>query len=222
MTFPPFSHVPIPATCAGRPTTPDGLVIPFGNVQLADGGCDFRTHHNARWLACWEQRRCQVCGNRLTVPAVLLCGPRQLARLLFDEPPLHPECARYTSRACPMVAGQRSHYRTGPVLAHRSRGGTCPDPGCDCGGWVPTPGITADPGGGSAHEWFAVYVRSYSLADTPDGRMTGGICSPADVVRVRRVSRPGRPPGPWEPVPNWLDSYTPPELAHPTREDPAR
>lgn len=203
----------IPITCAHRPVTRDGLVIPFGNVRLADGGCDFRTHHNARWLDCWQRGLCQVCGLALTHPALFLCGPRQLSALLFDEPPLHPECARYASTACPMVAGERAHYRTGEVVSHRARGKTCPEPGCDCGGWVPTPGTDPAPSGGPAHPWFAVYARTYALAGTTDRPITGGICAPDDVLRVRQVSRVGEALNPWLPVPDWRDQYVAPQLA---------
>lgn len=202
---------PIPATCAARPVTPDGLVVPWGNVQLADGGVDFRSHHNARWAQCWKQGLCQVCGRHIPRPIVFLCGPNQLARLLFDEPPVHPECARYVSWACPMVAGDRAHYRTGPTLSQRHRGKTCPDPSCDCAGWVPTPGTDRTSAGGSAHEWYAVYAGAFHLAavtdpDQPGGtRLIGGACLPGDIVRVRQVSEPGRALRPWRPVTGWLD-----------------
>jgi hypothetical protein len=55
-----------------------------------------------------------------------------------------------------------------------------------------------------------VQVRRYQLAATPD-RFTGGICEPADVVRVRLVSRPGQPLKPWVPVGDWLDYYVAPD-----------
>jgi hypothetical protein len=207
---------PIPARCAHRPLTPDGLVIPFGNVRLADGGCDFRSGHNSRLLACWRDGLCQVCGQPLDHPIVLLAGPRQLAQLLFDEPPVHPECARYVSMACPMVAGERTHYREGPPLTDRSRGARCYEPGCDCGGWVPTPGFEDRGHGGPAHPWFAVYVSGYALAArSTDKQITGGICVPEQVLRVRQVSEVGRALRPWRDVPDWADRYRPPELAEP-------
>jgi hypothetical protein len=210
MTAPP----PIPLGCAHRPTTRDGLVIPWGNVELADGGCDFRSHHHARWLRCWERGLCQVCGQPVAAPAVLLCGPAQLASLLFDEPPVHPECAVYVATACPMVAGERTHYATGPSVSERSRGGRCPKPGCDCGGWQVHPGTEqAGGGGGPAHEWFAVYVRGWALAGTVERGVTGGICIPEQVLRVRRVSSPGGGRlQPWETVPDWAAGYTAPEI----------
>ncbi len=206
------AHVPVPARCATRPLTPDGLVVPWGNVQLADGGCDFRSHHHRKWLSCWREGRCQVCGQPPTELMVMLCGPRQLEQLLFDEPPVHPECAVYVTQACPMVAGERERYRAGDNLAARSRGAVCPDPGCDCGGWVRHPGTGGGPGGDPAHEWYAVTVRDYTLAMNPDRQVIGGVCSPDQVARVRLVSRPGEryaPPG--LPVPDWRDRYQAPE-----------
>lgn len=213
---------PIPASCGDRPTTPDGLVVPFGNVVLHDGGVDFRTHHNSRWAQCWHQGLCQVCGRPIPPPLVFLCGPNQLRKLLFDEPAVHPECAQYVARACPMVAGERAHFARGPVLADRGRGKKCYDPDCDCGGWVPTPGLSnRDGAGDAAVPYFAVYATAFALAavpapDEPGGyQVTGGVCLPADVVRVRRVSEPGRVYRPWLTVPReeWLAGYQPPPLA---------
>ena len=211
---------PIPAGCAHRPTTRDGLIQPWANVELSDGGCDFRSHHNSRWQRCWTDHLCQVCGEQNRTPMVALCGPRQLEQLVFDEPPLHPECARYVTVACPMVAGERSRYRAGEVLAHRSRGGQCPEPGCDCGGWVPTPGLAAGPGGSPAHEWYAVYLTGYAVACQPDGRVIGGAAEPGDVVRVRLVSEPGRRHTPWLPVQDWLAGYSPPDRLINSEENP--
>jgi len=114
-----------------------------------------------------------------------------------------------------MVAGERPRYRTGDPVAHRSRGSKCPDPDCDCGGWVPTPGIVAGPGGAPAHEWYAVYALRYALAGTADGRLTGGICTPAQVLRVRLVSEPGHAERPWPAVPDWLERYTAPNAIQP-------
>lgn len=198
----------IPATCAHRPTI-GGTVIPWANVRLADGGVDFRSHHHAKWLRCWTERLCQVCGGPLKHPIVMLGGPRQLRELLFDEPPLHPECAVYTSRACPMVAGERTHFATRDNLAAGRRGERCPDPDCDCAGWVTHPGTGLGKGGYPAVPYFAVYVRGFALAAVVGGSVTGGICTPADVLGVRRVSEPGRGRI-WRREPDALADYSPP------------
>lgn len=184
---------PIPATCAARPTV-GGLVSPYANVQLAGGGVDFRSQHESRVQRCWRETLCQLCGTAITaLPIVLFGGPRQVAALQFDEPPLHPACAVYVSKACPMVAGRQLHYATGDTVSDGRRGDTCPDPECDCGGWVPTPGLNRPAGGDPAHDWFAVYVNGYSLAITEDrpDRVHSAIVDPQQVLHMRHVSTPG-------------------------------
>jgi hypothetical protein len=185
---------------ASRPTV-GGLVRPWVNVVLADGGTDFRQTHGSNWRNAWLNRLCQVDGQKLTTPMVFLGGPNQVAEGgFFDEPPLHPECAAYASKACPMISGRMSHYRGTPSATEGRRGQVCPDPGCDCRGYLASEqvldgkgGLTVRPAderpapvGEPAHAWFAVYARSYRLAMTPEGRVLGGV--PVGVVRVRELN----------------------------------
>jgi hypothetical protein len=182
----PTATPPIPARLAYRPTVGE-VVIPWVNVRLADGGVDFRTTHRRRWEQAWQQGVCQVCGTPLDVrPVVLLGGPNQIASY-FTEPPLHPECARYAGQACPMVAGRMSAYPDRPLVSLGSRGTKCPEPGCDCSGWVPHPGTGANHGGEPAHDWWAVWCDNWNLAATPEGRLLGGV--PVGERRRRLVSR---------------------------------
>ncbi|MCV7208364.1 hypothetical protein [Mycolicibacterium canariasense] len=186
--------VPIPVTCAGRPTTGAGFVVPWANVQLADGGVDFRSQHQTKVQRCWLEGRCQLCGKQIwPPPLVFFGGPRQVAALTFDEPPMHPQCARYASQVCPMVAGRMDHYRTGDTVTAGARGATCSTPGCDCGGWVRTPGLNVGEGGDPAHDWYAVYASNFALGvatGRPD-RVQAGVIDPADVLVVRQISSPG-------------------------------
>lgn len=182
---------PIPATCEFRPTI-GGLVIPWINVQLADGGVDFRSQHSSRAQSCFLESLCQVCGTVIAGPPyVLIGGPGQLARLQFDEPPLHPECAAYVSSACPMVAGRMLRFADRDPISEGHRGEVCPDPDCDCGGWVPTPDSARVPNGRPAHDWYAVYASTYAVGATPDGRAHSAILSPDQVRAVRHISTPG-------------------------------
>lgn len=184
---------PIPATCESRPTNA-GVVVPWANVQLADGGVDFRSQHESKVQLCWLECRCQICGNPIPRPIVFLGGPRQLAALQFDEPPLHPECAVYASQACPMVAGRMSRYATREVVSNGHRGSVCVDPNCNCGGWIPTPGLEPPaPGGDAAHDWYAVYVSDYSLGITQErsDRVHSAVIMPEQVLAVRHISSPG-------------------------------
>lgn len=150
---------PIPASCAHRPTV-GGLVAPFVNIRLSDGGVDFRTPHQASTERCWRENLCQTCGTALGDVCVLFGGPRQVRERRFDEPPLCPPCAVYASRACPMVAGRQAAYADRERLSEGRRGHTCPDGECRCGGFVPSDPDAYDASGEPAHDWFALYVRT--------------------------------------------------------------
>jgi hypothetical protein len=181
---------PIPAALAHRPTV-GGLVIPWANVVLADGGADFRSVHHSKWARAWTCGICQTCGQALGSPIVLLGGPNQLTSY-FDEPPLHPWCAAYATKACPMVAGRLDRYADRAHVSDGPRGQTCPESGCDCAGWVPHTRGSA--GGDPAHAWWAVWARSFAVAVDPDGRLLGGI--PDAELRRRLISTPVPQPAP--------------------------
>lgn len=209
---------PIPATCEHRPTI-GGRVTPWVNVHLADGGIDFRSQHRTRVIEALSRSLCQVCGLPLGHPIVLLGGPKSLRQLIFGEPPLHPECAVYTSKACPVVAGERTHTPTGPSISRGKRGEKCFEPGCDCGGWVPS---TPDDAG---HEpldlepWYAVYASGFSIATAPDGNIIGALLSPSQVLVIRLISRPGQGRC-WVNAPDALADYEAPTLTPPTADTP--
>ena len=150
---------PIPASLAHRPVR-GGLAQPWANVELADGGVDFRSPHHARYeTAGVEAVRCQSCGRPTGDPAVLVCGPRQILSLRFDEPPLCPPCALYVTKACPMVSGRTEVYPDRPRLSEGHRGGKCPE-GCGCGGWQETdPEHSADQGGQPNLPWYACWFH---------------------------------------------------------------
>ena len=150
---------PIPASCAARPTV-GGLVAPFVNIRLADGGVDFRSPHQTTYERCWREDLCQTCGNPIGALAVFFGGPNQLRAGRYDEPPLCPPCAVYASQACPMVAGRMSHYADRERLSEGRRGHVCPDGGCECGGFRASDPDSRDASGEPAHDWFAVYVRA--------------------------------------------------------------
>lgn len=188
------AHPAVPARLAGRPLQ-GGLVVPWIQVALADGSYDFASRHWSRVIACFTGRRCQVDGEPLGRPLVLLGGPQSLEPgHYFGEPPVHPECARYTAAACPMVAGRRPFFRSAPTAAEGKRGKRCPDPGCECGGWVTHDPIPAEPR--PAHPWLAVWVEDYAIAVTPAGKLLGAVVDrpPLKVQTVSTPAVPAQPP----------------------------
>jgi hypothetical protein len=149
----------IPASCAHRPTV-GGLVAPYVNLVLADGGVDFRSPHQATYERCWRENLCQTCGNPVGALAVFFGGPRQLAGRRFDEPPLCPPCAVYASKACAMIAGRMPYYADRERISEGRRGHVCPDAECRCGGFQASDPDAYDASGEPAHDWYAVYVRA--------------------------------------------------------------
>lgn len=189
-----MTRPPIPASCAHRPVV-GGLVAPFVNLRLADGGVDFRSPHQARYDDCWTKGLCQTCGGRLTRPAVVFGGPNQLRSRHFDEPPLCPPCAVYASRACPMVAGRQDRYADRARVSEGHRGKICTDPHCDCGGAVPVEPGRPDSGGDPAHPWYACYIDPAAYAVTVHEIET--VCSDQGCKHLRQVVNGGkltRPP----------------------------
>lgn len=157
----------IPARLESRPLQ-GGLVVPWVSVQLADGTYDLGNMHNTRASICFLQSRCQIDGELVAPqPLVFFVSETCLDDMTTQEPPTHPECAAYSRRACPMVAGQMKHYRSTPSRAHGPAGGTCFKPGCDCGGWVPTPGQGESNAGQPALRWFMVWCRDFAIT-VPD------------------------------------------------------
>jgi hypothetical protein len=195
----------IPASLASRPVK-GGLAQPWANVELADGGVDFRTAHHTRYAECWKQCLCQSCGNPTGDPAVLICGPRQVLNRRFDEPPTCPPCALYVSKACPMVNGHTEVYPSRPRVSEGHRGEKCTDPGCNCGGWVETdPEHSADQGGQAALPWYACWIhpedytvtahwtktRCTDLGCDHDRLIVNGAILNAPPLKVFLVSEPG-------------------------------
>lgn len=114
-----------------------------------------------------DESNALCCGNHLRRPMVLFGGP--------------------------MVAGRLDAYAIRDVVSNGTRGATCSTPGCDCGGWVPTPGLTQPEGGDPAHKWFALYVSDLSIGYSEDkpNRIHSCKVEPSQVLAIRHISTPG-------------------------------
>lgn len=53
-----------------------------------------------------------VCGRPLEHRSVLMMRLSDLSRQCTSEPALHPSCAAYTRKSCPMTGGGLDHYRS--------------------------------------------------------------------------------------------------------------
>jgi hypothetical protein len=197
---------PIPLSLARRPVV-GGLAAAWVNAELADGGTDFRSPHTARYEKAWLECRCQSCGNPTGPRAVLVCGPRQVLTLHFDEPPTCPPCASYVRKACPFVSGRSVTYPGRRRLTEGHRGERCADPSCACNGWRPTdPERSADMGGQPNLPWYAcwttpgayvvtaheVTARCSDLGCEHERTLVNGANLTRLPLKVQLLSEPGR------------------------------
>ena len=185
-----MSGPPVPTRLTHRPTQ-GGLVVPWISVELANGSFDLGNMHNTRVNTCFMERRCQICGDPIGRTVLFFLSTKALADRIAGEPPLHPECAAYSKLACPMVAGQMTHYRKTPTRTAGHVGKTCPTPGCDCGGWVSTPG-NGQNAGRPAEAWHMVWCHTYDIAvpDKETLRLVNRGVVPAGARLRARITRP--------------------------------
>lgn len=164
---------PIPAHLAHRPVR-GGLVVPYLSMTTADGTAYLGQTRGKPVGECIVNRLCQICGRRLdpTRPLLFLVTQQNIDEAFTGEPALHPECAAYAIKACPMVAGRMPTY-----AKHQAdhTGKPCSDPGCDCAGMVITaPGRAGQP---APAAWFRAWYRDYAIAvaDRTAGLVVGNV-----------------------------------------------
>jgi hypothetical protein len=169
---------PIPLALAHLPVVA-GLAVPWITPRTPDGRYLFGVIETGRQAQCLHQRRCQVCGRKLSRLSVLLVRGSDLPRRRISEPALHPWCARYTIAACPMVAGRLSRYRA-TERDYRGIANAAPD----------TPlrlGAPAEP-------WYAVWLTAYEVVTDPvTSSLAASFASPPP-IRIRPISGAPEPP----------------------------
>jgi hypothetical protein len=176
---------PIPLRLAGRPTM-GGLVVPWISVQHRDGRAILGAIHGSRTDTCIRQRRCQTCGDPLGERIVLFARPRDIARGYIAEPALHPDCAAYSAKACPMINGSMTKYRTSP---HKVDGKPCGEPGCDCAGWISADDQKAR-SDQPAEPWFALWITpgDYRTAVNEHGKLVGIVVKDLTPLKIRSLN----------------------------------
>ena len=141
---------PVPAIPARMASLPihGGLAVPWITPRTDDGRWLFGSVWRHRLDQCLLQWLCGVCGERHAERMVLLMRLSDLAARCSAEPPLHPECAHYTIRACPMVAGRLRHHRQSPARLDDTMVGASD---------------AALRRGAPAEPWFAVWLDDYRV-----------------------------------------------------------
>ncbi|MFB7720171.1 hypothetical protein [Nocardia sp. NPDC056100] len=119
------SRPPIPARLHDKPTA-QGLTIPYltlchrGRLAPVWGAID--PHRYALVLTL---RLCQVCGENLGDGegpgnrVIVFVRPQDWLRGVGPEPGVHPECAAYSIRACPMLVPRQFTNSEVAILVNR-------------------------------------------------------------------------------------------------------
>ncbi|TDB86466.1 hypothetical protein E1264_17870 [Actinomadura sp. KC216] len=182
-------RAPIPVPCAHRPTV-GGLVVPWVTLRHPHAGWLLGRTRSDLMAACVRERRCQTCGEPLGARVVVMCRPEDLAQGYTAEPGMHPECAAYAGRACPMLAGRMDHHHRHPVSMAHLR---CDNPACACQVWGDSPDRQTR-AGQPADDYIAVWLdaRDYRPAVDERGKVRGVALRGVRFLRLRPI--PGREP----------------------------
>ncbi|KZM69819.1 hypothetical protein [Nocardia terpenica] len=185
-------RLPVLARLHHLPTAA-GMTIPFVTRTHRD------PHHpvwgavdSVRHRAAFERGLCQVCGLPLEHRVVVFARPDDWLRGVALEPGLHPECAWYSSRVCPMLATRLYRYRSNASTAHYRH---CDDPACHCRLWKPP---DRDPRqasreGRPADAWYALWIARdhYTVVRHPGDERTpphiGILLEGVPVLAVRKI-----------------------------------
>ena len=82
-----------------------GMLVPFSVLWNA-GIPDFKAVDPTRVYDCVTRRLCGVCGKIIGRKGVFIGGPSSMRNLLFTDPAMHAECARYAYSVCPFLFGK--------------------------------------------------------------------------------------------------------------------
>jgi hypothetical protein len=169
-----WSPPPMLAGLLHRPIV-GGLVVPWVTVSTPDGRHLFGSVNATRHDMALHQRLCQTCGQPLGRLTVFAMRPADIARMLSPEAGMHPWCAAYSARACPMLAGAMTHYRASSQIP------TLPE-----GFHVQT---FAEPAraGAKADIYHQVWTAHYRPMRDPITRRWAALVTPDEILRIRHM-----------------------------------
>lgn len=200
-SHPDSGHVPIPLALAHLPVVA-GLAVPWITPPLPDGRYPFGVIDHTRQATCLRERRCQVCGKPLGRRIVFLVRDVDLERGMTSEPGLHPVCAWYSARACPMVAGRMDHYRASARNLPGLPAGS-PPPDSDPQDEDPLSALltaahaaaqSVARRGQPAEPWSTAWVSGYDVIWDPATRTLHASFTKAQMLKIRPISIPPSTP----------------------------
>ena len=82
-----------------------GFPIPYFATRRKDRTPDFKIVDQDRRKVCAVERRCWICGEPLGYWVVFIGGPVSIEHGLFNDGPMHEECAADAMAICPFLVG---------------------------------------------------------------------------------------------------------------------
>lgn len=87
-----------------------GYPIPYTVKYDNNGLPDFRVIDVDKWHRAIKARCCGICGITLGGRIAFVGGPVSIANRLFNDLPMHRDCAEYAMRVCPFIAAPKFMY----------------------------------------------------------------------------------------------------------------
>jgi hypothetical protein len=167
----------IPPRLLHRPTV-GGLVVPYTTLAMPDGRWRFGAIDYARQTQAFNEKLCQTCGTDLEDRIVFAMRDTDLRELTSHEPGMHPECAVYSAKACPMLAGRMSHHQHTPAAAQLAKLDLAfhGDP------------TTESRLGKPAARWSLAWTSGYRTYTHPRTRQLAALILPEQLLRVRPIT----------------------------------
>jgi hypothetical protein len=96
----------MPVLLAKRPRERRGYPVPYVAMIDASGRPQLTINDAEKVRDCSENRKCGLCGAKLTHGAWFVGGRRCFTSAYgaFVDPPMHEACARYALQVCPYLA----------------------------------------------------------------------------------------------------------------------
>lgn len=82
-----------------------GFPVPFFATARTDGSWDFKIVSEKNRVRCAIERLCWVCGEPLEEAIVFLGGPAATKARLYNDGPMHADCADDSLALCPFMIG---------------------------------------------------------------------------------------------------------------------
>lgn len=106
---------PMPIGIERLPRAANGYPIPWfvdRQADKPDGQPDFRIADGRKRAFAAAKYVCWICGRPLRRMGAFVIGPMCSINRVSADPPMHPECAHWSVRACPFLSQPRRHRDT--------------------------------------------------------------------------------------------------------------